>query len=126
MAASLSFAACLLAGALAIPAAAAAERYCVNEPACVSAGGEDVGSEGTALQTALTAAETHAGSSVAIGAGAYSLAKGFHHAGDAVTIQGAGAGSTTLTTPAEKGISVLTLNGAGSTLTGVGIRDSRG
>jgi hypothetical protein len=116
----------LVALALALPALASANLYCVNEPACVKAGGTSEGSEGIGLQKALTSAEGHAGSTVEIGAGTYSRAKGFEYSGVPVTIRGAGAGSTILTTPLETAGNVFALNGASATLSDVGVEIAAG
>jgi len=95
-----------LPAALALPATASATDYCVNNAACVAAGGVNEGSDGAALQAALDAAKAHANvggaDRVLIGAGTYSRTMNngnpaFTYNGDAVTIQGAGAGTTTLT-----------------------------
>jgi hypothetical protein len=108
--------------ALSAPAAASANLYCVNEPACVKAGGSSEGSEGIGLQKALTSAEGHAGSTVEIGPGTYSRAKGFVYASSAlVTIRGAGAGATVLTTPLENSDTVLVFHSEGSTLSGLSV-----
>jgi len=108
--------------ALAAPAAASANLYCVNEPACVKAGGSSEGSEGIGLQKALTSAEGHAGSTVEIGPGTYSRAKGFVYSSSAlVTIRGAGAGTTVLTTPLENNDTVLVFDSEGSTLSGLSV-----
>jgi PKD repeat protein len=116
----------LVALALALPALASANLYCVNEPACVKAGGTSEGSEGIGLQKALTSAEGHAGSTVEIGAGTYSRAKGFEYSGVPVTIRGAGAGSTILTTPLENGDTVLVFHSEGSTLSGLSVAVTAG
>jgi hypothetical protein len=115
-----------LALTLALPALASANLYCVNEPACVKAGGTAEGSEGVGLQKALTSAEGHAGSTVEIGPGTYTRAKGFTYSGVPVTIQGAGAGSTILTTPLETGGNVLALNSASAILSNVGVQIAAG
>jgi hypothetical protein len=107
--------------ALALPALASASLYCVNEPACVKAGGSSEGSEGIGLQKALTSAEGHAGSTVEIGPGTYSRAKGFDYTGVPVAIRGAGAGVTVLTTPLENSDTVLVFHSEGSTLSGLSV-----
>jgi hypothetical protein len=107
--------------ALALPALASANLYCVNEPACVKAGGTNEGTEETALHGALANAEAHSGSTVVIGAGTYTRAKGFEYSGVPVTIRGAGSGSTILTTPSEVGGYVFKLNSASATLSNVGV-----
>jgi hypothetical protein len=110
--------------ALVLPAAATANTYCVGEPACVAAGGEEAGgAEGSALQHALELAQTHAGSTVVIGQGSYVRAGGFSYSGPAVTIRGAGTTATQLTDSSKTG-TVLNLSaaaGTGPTLSGVGI-----
>jgi hypothetical protein len=111
---------------LALPALASASLYCVNEPACVKAGGSSEGSEGVGLQKALTSAEGHAGSTVEIGPGTYSRAKGFDYTGVPVAIRGAGAGSTILTTPLEAGGDVFALNSASATLSDVSVEIAAG
>jgi PKD domain len=70
-------------------AGAGATTYCVNKPACVSAGGT---SEGGDLQAALTAAAGSAGSDrIEIGPGFYSHAAGFsYNAVDPVQLVGSG------------------------------------
>jgi hypothetical protein len=107
--------------ALAAPTLASANLYCVNEPACVKAGGSSEGSEGVGLQKALTSAEGHAGSTIEIGPGTYSRAKGFAYTGPAATIRGAGAGATVLTTPLENSDTVLVFHSEGSTLSGLSV-----
>ena len=121
---ALSLAVALLAAALALPALASANLYCVNEPSCV--GGAEEGTEGVALQKALTNAEGHAGSTVLIGPGTYTRAKGFAYSGPAATIRGAGVGVTVLTTPLEGGDTVLVLHSAGSTLSGLSVAITAG
>ncbi len=110
-----------LAVALAVPAVASANVYCVNEPVCVKAGGTNEGTEEIALHGALANAEAHSGSTVVIGPGTYTRAKGFEYSGVPVTIRGAGAGSTILTTPSEVGGYVFKLNSASATLSNVGV-----
>lgn len=96
---------------------AGATVYCVNEPAC-PAGGVDEGSSGAALQRALDAAAVHANSGgpdrVLIGSGTYTRAGGFSYTGDAVAVQGAGPGLTTLTRDAIEGGTALTVDAAES------------
>lgn len=110
----------LVAVALALPALASAILYCVNEPACVKAGGTASGSpDGAGLKEVLKAAETHAGSTVEIGPGTYSEEKGFTYDSAAiVTIRGAGRGSTVLSN-GNKETSVFDLQSPGSTLAGL-------
>ena len=91
----------------ALPAVAQANVYCVNEPACVSARGANVGSDGAALQAAFTAAAGHPNSggpdSVLIGAGRYTRAGGLEYNGDEVVIRSAGEGATVITAPSTPG-----------------------
>ncbi|HYB24015.1 MAG TPA: PKD domain-containing protein, partial [Solirubrobacteraceae bacterium] len=103
--------------ALALPTYAAATSYCVNDPACVSAGGTEEGGNGEALQDALTAAKEHPGpNTVVIGAGEYTREKGFEYKGsEQVTIAGAGQGKTILSSGTEDA-TAFTLDSAGSTL----------
>jgi hypothetical protein len=96
-----------LLGALAAPSLASASTYCVNEPACVKAGGIEEGTDGTALQSAFTAAAGHANSGgpdrVLIGAGRYTRTGGLEYSGDEVIVKGAGEGVTTITAPTTPG-----------------------
>jgi hypothetical protein len=117
-----------LAGALVAPSIASGMAYCVNEPACVSAGGVNEGTSAAGIQTALTAAETHknagAPDQVLIGAGSYTRPEGFSYAGEAVVIRGAGAGSTTLSRGGPEGRDVFalsTVSGSEPSLSGVKI-----
>lgn len=85
--------------ALAVASAAPAEAnvYCVAEPACEAVEGTTVESgTGAGLQDALTAAESHAGSTVEIGAGRFEREGGFAYSGPRVEIRGAGGGRTVL------------------------------
>jgi PKD repeat protein len=105
-----------LALSLAVAGSAGAMVYCVNEPACSSAGGEDEGSGANSVQTALEAAEKHknvgAPDQVLIGPGSYVRPEGFSYAGEAVAIRGAGAGSTTLSRSGPEGRTVFALTAA--------------
>jgi hypothetical protein len=103
-----------------VPAAATAKSYCVNDPGCVSAGGEGVGSGGEALQTALTDAETGEGNQVLVGPGVYSRSGGYSYAGKALTIEGAGAGSTIITRNHQESAKVMMINVA-TTIAGLTI-----
>jgi PKD repeat protein len=98
--------------ALAVPAAAEANVYCVGEPAC-PAGALNEGSGASGLQKALSSAAAHANGSepdqVLVGAGEYSRSGGFQYSGDAVSIRGAGEGATVLTTNTAAKSTVLAL-----------------
>jgi PKD repeat protein len=113
-----AIAACAL--AFVLPAVADANTYCVNEPACVTAGGTNEGANGEAVQKALEAASTHANSGgadeVAIGAGTYIRTNGYSYGGDAAVIRGAGAGATILTDAASNPSSVMAFTSASSIL----------
>ncbi|HEV3047535.1 MAG TPA: PKD domain-containing protein [Solirubrobacteraceae bacterium] len=120
--------AALAAGLLALggPALARATSYCVQDSACVAAGGtaESAPTPGDALQNALSDAERHTGpNAVEIGPGTYSLAsklEAFAYEGEAVTIEGSGEGVTTLTAPAESNdLAVLTLKAPGAVVSGL-------
>ncbi len=114
--------------ALAFTAAAQAQVFCVNDPACVAAGGTEKGTTGKNLAEALAAAASHPNSGetpdeVLIGAGEYSLEAGFSYtSAEAVIVRGAGAGSTVLTRPATGGADVLLLRSPESIVEGVTIR----
>src|SRR6476620_3023134 len=114
---SAAVAACTL-GATA--ATASADTYCVSDAACVSAGGTNSGG----LQQALDQAKGHAGPDVVkVGAGTFSAGPYAYTDGSGanpVQLQGAGAGSTTLTMPAVSGKTVLYLR-SNSTVTDLGI-----
>ncbi len=117
----------VLAVGAALPAAAQASVYCVNEPACVGAGGVNEGSDGAALQKALNSAGSHKNSggpdTVMIGAGSYSRAHGFeYNNSEPVSIRGAGVAATTLTTPLEAQATVFGLVSSGSTLANLAIK----
>jgi hypothetical protein len=106
----------LLAGTcvwLIAPSVAAANVYCVGEPACVSSGGINEGSGATGLQKALSSAATHANGGepdrVLVGAGEYSRSGGFSYNGDPVVIRGAGEGATVLTDTSSAKSTVLDL-----------------
>ena len=106
---------------LAVPAVASAQVYCVNEPAC-PVGGINEGSTAEALQKALDAAETISGSTVIVGAGHYQLpgSEGFSYdSPHPVTIDGAGEGSTVLTTGAKPAGPVLNLFDSPATVSGM-------
>jgi PKD repeat protein len=102
-----------LAGALAAPSIASGTAYCVNEPACVSAGGVKEEPNANGIQTGLTAAEGHKNvggpDQVLIGAGSYTREEGFSYIGEAVVIRGAGVGSTTLSRGGPEGRDVFAL-----------------
>ena len=117
-----------LVGALAVPSLAAGTVYCVNEPACVSAGGTNEGTDAKAIQSALEAAEAHKNvggpDKVLIGPGTYNRAEGFSYAGEAVVIKGAGAGATTLTRGGPEAtdvVAVTTVSGSEPSLSDVRI-----
>jgi hypothetical protein len=118
----------VLAVGLSIVSAAQASVYCVNEAACVAAGGTPEGTEGKAVKQALAAAESNpnvgaVADEVVIGPGTYSLPEGFAYtSAEAVILRGAGAGSTVLTRPAEAGGGVLLFDSAGSTVEGLTVR----
>lgn len=116
---------CASLGAFAASAAmfagiASANSYCVNEPACVSAGGVEEGTTGAAVQKALEAAESHTNSGgpdqVVIGAGTYTRNENYSYGGDATVIVGAGPGATVLTRNAVKAANVVSFASVGSTL----------
>jgi hypothetical protein len=96
--------------ALLAPASAVAKDYCVNYPACVSGGGEAVGSNGAAIQTALTDAEAGEHNRVLIGAGEYARTGGFTYNGKALTVEGAGTGRTIISRDPEEGRTVVALD----------------
>lgn len=112
-----------------LPAGAEATDYCVGDPACVAAGGTDMGSDGNALQAALDAAKAHVNvggaDRVLVGAGTYSRANGanpaFRYTGDDVVIRGAGAQATTLTRDTVSSATVL-YGGTGATVRDLTIR----
>ena len=81
----------------ALAGSAGAATFCVSDPACVSAGGIDGGSD---LQAALNAAIAGLGpDTVKIGPGTFSAANGFtaRDGASAIAVVGAGRGVTTLT-----------------------------
>jgi hypothetical protein len=102
-------------------ATASADTYCVSDAACVSAGGTG-GFAG--LQPALDQAKAHVGPDVVkVGAGTFSAGPYAYTDGSGanpVQLQGAGAGSTTLTMPAVSGKTVLYLR-SNSTVSDLGI-----
>ncbi|HUA73816.1 MAG TPA: PKD domain-containing protein [Solirubrobacteraceae bacterium] len=106
---------------LALASSSSAAVYCVNEPACVVAGGTEEGTNGNAVQKAFEAAEKHANTGgavdeVTIGAGSYTRTEGFSYGGsDAVAIHGAGAGSTTLARAAVSTRTTMILTSVAST-----------
>src|SRR5919204_4345076 len=80
-----------------VPASAHAALYCVAEPSCV--GGTNVGSDASALATALSTAQgTSVADEVDIGPGTFSTAGGFSYstgtASNTLTLKGAGIGQT--------------------------------
>lgn len=111
----------VVAGALlAVPAFASATTYCVNDGSCS-------GTPEPAVQDALDAAHANTGpDTVQIGAGTYSNPGGFAYGtaatSNAVTIQGAGQGMTTLQMPGDALAydEVLSING-GSTVNDLSI-----
>jgi PKD repeat protein len=114
----------LIAFAFACAGVASATVYCVNEPACVGAGGTEEGTNGNAVQKAFEAAEAHQNSGgadeVVIGAGSYSRGEAYSYGGaEPAVIRGAGAGATTLGRTAVDNSTVMLLASAGSTLEGL-------
>jgi hypothetical protein len=101
-------------------ATASADTYCVSDAACVAAGGTNSGG----LQPALDQAKTHAGPDVVkVGPGTFSAGPYAYTDGSGanpVQLQGAGAGSTTLTMPAVSGKTVLQLRSS-STVSDLGV-----
>jgi PKD repeat protein len=107
-------------GALAWAPLAWASAYCVNEPACVLAGGTEEGANGNAVQKAFEAAEKHTNTGeadeVVIGAGTYNRSEGFSYGGsEAAVIRGAGAGSTMLTRAAVEAHTTMILTSVAGT-----------
>jgi len=104
--------------ALARPAAAA--KYCINSPTCVTRGGIGLGSDANALANALANAQNSLGKdTVVVGPGTYSRLGGFSYLSslpdNPLELIGAGSGQTVLANPAAAGNgSTLQVSGAGS------------
>ena len=98
---------------LAFPSLAGANTYCIAEPSC-PAGATVEAPNGEGIQTALTAAASHAGSTVLIGPGTFTRASGYTYSGPAVTISGAGPEATKLTRTASSATTVFGLTAAES------------
>src|SRR3954447_4748506 len=88
------------AATLAFAATASATTFCVNNQKCVNNGGENVGTDADAVQTALHSAQTLTGTDrVVVGPGTYGRDDGFAYEavpGNPVVLQGAGSDQTVL------------------------------
>src|SRR3954453_12526902 len=114
------------AATLAFAATASATTFCVNNQKCVNNGGENVGSDAEALQTALNTAQSLPGSDrVVVGPGTYGRDHGFAYgavAGNPVVLQGAGSDQTVLKdTYTLANSTALHVFAPGSSVTGVAV-----
>jgi hypothetical protein len=108
------------AATLALAGPAAAAKYCINSPTCVTSGGIGLGSDANALANALANAQNSLGKdTVVVGPGTYSRVGGFSYLSafpdNPLELIGAGSGQTVLANPAAAGNgSTLQVSGAGS------------
>jgi hypothetical protein len=118
-----AFVPCALIFSLALAANAGATTFCVASPSCVSGGG----TAEPDLQSALTAARPVNGSpgpdAVVVGPGVYAGPFSYLDS-DVLTIAGAGAGQTILTTSADNAITLDLYGNAGDVVRGLTVRAS--